>query len=216
MGIKFDQVTMDAQGFPVVAWEEDRNAFAPEGFGRAHVACFIRPDAQGVLQFVSVGAVRHGDYEEARRWSNLSAFTRDTAERLYAEPAKRALINALTNKSKSEAARVLFTDGAEVMLAKFADDRPGVPMHLNCAECTTAEMAILLDRLHREFILRRDALVHQKCAGEYRWSKRKPPFLPYRPPARPSVSRTLVRVVDLAIIGVLGLIGWGLYWLIGR
>jgi hypothetical protein len=41
-----------------------------------------------------------------------------------------------------------------VMLANFADERPSVPMHLNCAESAPAEVALLHDRLHREFILK--------------------------------------------------------------
>jgi hypothetical protein len=215
MAIRLDAEDKDAQGFPVVTWEEDRNLFAPDGFGRARVTCFIQPDAQGVLQFVSAGSVRHGAYEKARPWDKLISFTQEPAEQLYPAAADRARVNMLTNKSKSETVRVLATDGAQVMLANFADARPGVPMHLNCAECTKVEMALLLDQLSREFIANRIALLDEKCAGSSVWPKGTP-FFPHKTPAPVSVSRTLVRVVDLAIIGVLGLIGWGLYWVIGR
>ena len=44
MAIRFDAVTEDAQGLPVVSWVEDRNRFAPGGISPARVACFIRPD----------------------------------------------------------------------------------------------------------------------------------------------------------------------------
>ena len=67
MAIRFDKVTEDEQKLPVVSWEEDRNIFAPAGFGPARVACFIRPDKEsGRLMFVAAGSVRHGDFEEAR------------------------------------------------------------------------------------------------------------------------------------------------------
>ena len=68
MGIWLDRELVDDQGFPVVTWEEDRNLMAPGGIGRVRVSCFIRPDAEGVLQFVAVGSVRHGAFEEARPW----------------------------------------------------------------------------------------------------------------------------------------------------
>ena len=56
MTIRYDDVTHDAQGFPVVCWEEDRNIFAPDGFGPARVACFIRPDKETKeLMFVAAG-----------------------------------------------------------------------------------------------------------------------------------------------------------------
>ena len=137
MGIRLDTEAGDAQGLPVVTWEEDRNVFAPEGFGRARVACFIRPDEAGILQFVSVGLVRHGAFEEARPWARLVSFARETAEQQYHTAADRALLEMLTSKSKSGVGRLLATDGAQVMLANFADDKPSVPMHLNCADSST-------------------------------------------------------------------------------
>ncbi len=156
MTIKLDPVAADGQGLPVVAWEEDRNHFAPEGAGRARIACFIRRDEKsGVLQFVRSGSVRHGAFEEARPWDRLVSFGRETAEQLYTSASDRALLDVLASKSKSGAGRLLATDGAQVMLANFADERPSVPMHLNCAESSPAEVALLHDRLHREFILNR-------------------------------------------------------------
>ena len=71
MAIRLDAKAEDAQGLPVVSWEEDRNLFAPGGATPARVSCFIRPDENGVLQFVSIGPVRHGETEEARPWEKL-------------------------------------------------------------------------------------------------------------------------------------------------
>ena len=115
---------VDAQGLPVVTWEEDRNLFAPEGAGPARVACFIRPDEKtGVLQFVSAGSVRHGAFEEARPWELLKSFQSGTADQLYYAASDRAALDLLASKSKSGAGRLLATDGAQVMLANFADER---------------------------------------------------------------------------------------------
>ena len=214
MGIRLDTEAGDAQGLPVVTWEEDRNVFAPEGFGRARVGCFIRPDEAGILQFVSVGLVRHGAFEEARPWARLVSFARETAEQQYHTAADRALLEMLTSKSKSGVGRLLATDGAQVMLANFADDKPSVPMHLNCADCATVEMAMLHDRLHREFIARRDALVHEICNGEYVWPRDKA-FIAYKPPAPRALLRP-VWITDLLIGAVLVLAGLGLYWLLGH
>jgi hypothetical protein len=119
MAIKLGEQSVDAQGLPVVSWEEDRNLFSPDGSSRARVTCFIRPDAAGVLQFVSVGPVRHGAFEEARPWEKLVSFAVERAEQLYHSSADRALLDVLANKSKSGAGRLLTTDGALVMVANF-------------------------------------------------------------------------------------------------
>ena len=184
MAIKLDPAAADDQGLPVVTWEEDRNLFAPDGITPARVACFIRPDAAGVLQFVSVGPVRHGAFEEARPWENLVSFAVERAEQLYHSSTDRVLLDVLTSKSKSGAGRLLATDGAFVMLANFADDRRSVPMHLNCADCTPVEAAMLHDRLRLEFIDRRWDLVADKCGGEHVWPK-DTPFTAYTPPPQP-------------------------------
>jgi hypothetical protein len=215
MGIRLDAEDEDAQGFPVVSWEEDRNLFAPDGFGRARVSCFIRPDEDGVLQFVSVGSVRHGAFEEMRPWATLVSFARETAEQHYYSAADRAMLEVLTSKSKSGVGRLLATDGAQVMLANFADDRPSVPMHLNCAACAPVEMAALHDQLTREFIARRSVLLDEKCAGSAKWPKDKP-FVAYEAPAPVVVPFWLERVIDVAIVGVMGLVGWALYLLLLR
>src|SRR5215470_7207098 len=117
MAIRLDvKTTKDAQDLPVVSWEEDRNRFAPGGISPARVACFIRPDANGVLQFVSVGWVRHGEFEEARPWEALVSFEVKTAEQLY-HAGERVLVGVLAGKSS--AARLLAHDGAQVILANF-------------------------------------------------------------------------------------------------
>ncbi|MGO9473871.1 MAG: hypothetical protein ACLPWS_10785 [Rhodomicrobium sp.] len=216
MAIRLDPPRTDAQGLPVVSWEEDRNLFAPDGISPARVACFIRPDKEtGVLQFVSVGSVRHGQFEEARPWEKLVSFSTSTAEQHYRSAGERALIDVLASKSKSGAGRILAADGAHVMLANFADDRPSVPMHLNCAECAPVEMALLHDRLHREFISKRRDLVYAICDGEFSWPKDKP-FVADRRPETAAVPQWLARAIDLSIAAVLGLIGWGIYELLLR
>ncbi|MGB8738271.1 MAG: hypothetical protein WCD20_19490 [Rhodomicrobium sp.] len=212
MAIKLDaQQGVDAQGLPVVTWEEDRNLFAPEGAGPARVACFIRPDEKtGVLQFVSAGSVRHGAFEEARPWELLKSFQSGTADQLYYAASDRAALDLLAGKSKSGAGQLLAKDGAQVMLANFADERASLPMHLNCADASPVEVALLHDRLHREFIAKRPLLLDGICGGEYIWPKDKP-FIAYEAPAPAAIPRWKARLVDLSIAAMLMLIAWGLY-----
>jgi hypothetical protein len=214
MAIRLDPKAADAQGLPVVTWEEDRNLFAPGGVSPARVACFIRPDANGVLQFVSVGWVHHGEFEEARPWENLVSFEIKKADQLY-HAGERVLVDVLASKSKSGAARLMAHDGAQVMLANFADEQRSVPMHLNCADCTPVEAATLHDRLRLEFLDRRLDLIDKRCSGEYVWPKDKP-FVAHTPPAAAPLPRWKARLVDLAIVVVLGLTVWGLYELLLR
>ncbi len=214
MAIRLDPEAVDEQGLPVVSWEEDRNLFAPEGFGPARVACFIRPDKEtGVLQFVAAGSVRHGKFGEARPWELLKSFEKGTAEQHYYSAADRALLDVLASKSKSGAGRLLAADGAHVMLANFADERVSVAMHLNCADAPPVEVALLHDRLHREFIAKRAHLLSDNCGGDYVWPKDKP-FVVWQAPAPVAVPRWMGRLVDVSIAAVLGLIAWGLYWLL--
>jgi len=212
MAIRLDPETVDAQGLPVVSWEEDRNAFAPEGFGPARVTCFLRPDAAGVLQFVAAGSARQGEFEEARSWELLLGFERSSAEQHYHSAADRPILDVLAGKSK--AARLLLTDGAQVMLANFRDECASLPTHLNCADASPVEVATLHNRLHREFIVKRDAVFREILDEGLAWPKTKPPFVAYEPPAHATVSQRLIRLVDLSIITALGLGFWGLYRLL--
>jgi hypothetical protein len=214
MAIRLDPEQADAQGFPVVSWEEDRNLFAPEGAGPARVACFIRPDKEtGVLQFVTTGSVRIGSFEEARPWETLKSFEKASADQLYYTASDRAALDLLAGKSKSGVGRLLAADGALVMLANFADARASVATHLNCADATLTDMAMLHDRLHREFIARRANAINELCGSEHIWPKDKP-FIAYEPPALAIMPRWKARLVDLSIALVLALIAWGLYKLV--
>jgi hypothetical protein len=215
MGIRLDAEAVDLQGLPVVAWEEDRNHFGPNGFKRVRVACFIRPDETGVLQFVRAGWARHGAFEEARPWEALLSFGVTAAEQLYRSATDRVLLDVLAGKSKSGAGRVLATDGAQVMLANFADRHASLPMHLNCAEASPVEMALLHDGLQRSFITRRAELVHECCDGEYVWPKSKL-FAPHESPAPTPVPGWLDWLINFSILTVLGLVGWWLYWMFVR
>jgi hypothetical protein len=215
MAIRLDPKAGDDQGLPVVTWEEDRNLFAPGGVSPARVACFIRPDDNGVLQFVSVGLVRHGELEEARPWEALAGFAVSSAEKHYRSPAQGALFDMLANKSKSGAGRVLATDGAFVILANFGDERRSVPMHLNCADCKPVEAALLHDRLRLEFLDWRRDLIDERCDGEFVWPKDKP-FNAFTPQVTPPLPRWMKGLVDTAIVLLLGLTGWGLYELLLR
>lgn len=215
MAIRLDPKAADAQGLPVVSWEEDRNLFAPGGVTPARVSCFIRPDGNGVLQFVSVGAVRHGEFEEARPWENLVSFEVKGADQLYYAASDRALLDVLAGKSKSGVGRLLTTDGAFVILASFGDERRSVPMHLNCAACAPVEAAMLHDRLNFEFLGRRLDLVADRCGGDYSWPKDRP-FIAHAPHVPAAPPRWMVRLADLLIVLVLGLIAGGIYLLLLR
>ncbi len=216
MGIRLDPEQADAQGLPVVTWEEDPSLFAPQGPGPARVGCFIRPDAEtGVLQFVASGSVRQGSFEEARPWELLKSFEKGSADQLYYAASDRAALDLLASKSKSGAGRLLAADGALVMLANFADARASVATHLNCADATLTDTALLHDRLHREFIGKRLHLVNEICGGEFVWPK-DTPFIAYEPPAPAIVPRWKARLVDLSIAAMLVLIVWGLYEFVVR
>jgi hypothetical protein len=215
MAIRLDAKDADAQGLPVVTWEEDRNLFAPGGVSPARVACFIRPGENGVLQFVSVGLVRHGEFEEARPWEALAGFEFGSADKHYRSAAEGALLDMLASKSKSGAGRVLATDGALVVLANFRDERLSVPMHLNCADCKPVEASMLCDRLRLEFLDRQEDLIRERCKGEYVWRKDKP-FSAFTPQVTPPLPRRMKRLIDLAIVVLLGCAAWGLYALLMR
>lgn len=150
--------------FPVVAWLEDRNMHAPGGGGVERVECRIMKAGQGLdgieegaLLFVSRGRVHAGSYEEGRPWRNLVQFASDRSEKQYVTASELALRQLASRKS--EALQYLFSDGGQVVLANFDDDRPGVSLHLNCADASAAEIANLCGVLLREFVLRRGALV---------------------------------------------------------
>jgi hypothetical protein len=182
MAIRLYSEGADAQGLPIVVWEEDRNLiFAPGGVSPARVCCFIRPDKEtGELQFVSAGLVRFGEFEKCRPWERLVSFGVAAADQLYFSGSDRQLLDFLGSKSKSGLGRFATTDGGQVMVANFADRSPSLQMHLNCAECAPVEMAMLHDRLEREFIRRRHTLLEERCEGEFVWPKDKP-FQAYVP-----------------------------------
>lgn len=211
MAIRRGPEQTDAQGLPVVSWEEDRNLFAPEGACPARVACFIRRDEKfGVLQFVRSGSARHGAFEEARPWELLKSFEKGSADQLYYAASDRAALDLLASKSKSGAGRLLTADGALVILANFADERASVATHLNCADATLSDMALLHDRLHRAFIAQRPLVVNELCGGEFVWPEDKP-FIAFESPAPAVIPRWKARLVDLSIVAALGLIAWGVY-----
>jgi hypothetical protein len=215
MAIRLDPTSPDSQGLPVVSWEEDRNLFAPGGVTPARVSCFIRPDENGVLQFVSVGAVRHGEFEEARPWEALAGFEVSSADKHYRSAAESALLDMLASKSKSGAGRVFTTDGAFVILASFGDERRSMPMHLNCAACKPVEAVMLHDRLRLEFLDRRMALIDERCNGEYVWPQARP-FVAHTPAVSAAAPRWIARLADLLVVVVLGLIAAGFYFLLIR
>jgi hypothetical protein len=192
--------------------DEDRNVFAPGGAGPARVTCFIRPDKDGVLQFV---LVRHGEFEEARSWQTLTGFEVSSADKHYYSAGDRAVLDVLAGKSKSGAARLLTTDGAFVILANFADERRSVPMHLNCAACAPVEAAMLHDRLRLEFLDRRVELVSDRCHGDYAWPTDLP-FEIHKPRVSASAPWWLRRLSDVFILMMLSLIGAALYLQFGR
>jgi hypothetical protein len=107
------------------------------------------------------------------------------------------------------------TDGALVMLAHFADERPTDPMHLNCAIASPVEAARLHDRLTREFIANRPHLVENKCNGGYVWPQEKP-FQAYEPPAPMVLPPWMDWLINLSIAAMFGAAGFAFYWLVVR
>jgi hypothetical protein len=74
-------------------------------------------------------------------------------------------------------------------------------------------MAILHDRLHREFIAKRDDLVHTACHGEYVWPKDKR-FVAYELPAPISLPSWANWAANALAVMIFGLCGFALYWLL--
>ena len=215
MAIRFDTVTMDEQKLPVVSWEEDRNIFAPEGIGPARVACFIRPDKEsGELMFVAAGSVRHGEFEEARPWELLHSFEQTLADQHYLSAHERVILD--TVKRKNSLTNIVLTDGAHVMLANFADERASVGMHINCASASPVEVALLHDRLRREFIDKRHDYVTDCCDGAFIWPEDKPAFKPFALPEPVKLPAWADWLANAVVAGILALFGFGFYWFVVR
>jgi hypothetical protein len=218
MAIRIESITRDAQGLPVVTWIEDRDMFAPGGGGRERISCFIRPDKDGVLQFVAAGTRRHGAEEEARPWQKLAGFEVVEAGRLYRTPLFKALIDALTKKNPMTGAAL--TDGAFVTVALFSEEKRGldIPIHINCAIATSAEANELYALLRREFIDEREPILGEvNFDGRYVWPVRKQPFTAYKHeklPAAPWWHEWAANGIVAAILG--GLAALGFWWLVVR
>lgn len=161
------QVAKDAAGFPVVSWMEDRDAFSPEGVGRARVECRIMKDGKtGELLFVARGTVRdpHGKFEEGKPWARISGFSKHSAENLYRTKSESEFWRHVT--SKNPLTKAALCDGALVLLAEFEDD---APIHINCADTPQND----IDRLHaalvREFMANQWALVGTLSGNLFKW-----------------------------------------------
>ena len=215
MAIRFETVTMDEQKLPVVCWEEDRNIFAPEGIGPARVACFIRPDKEsGRLMFVAAGLARHGEFEEARPWELLHSFEPTLADQHYLSAHERVILD--TVKRKNSLTNIVLTDGAHVMLATFTDDRASVRMHINCASASPVEVALLHNRLHREFIDKRLDYVTDCCDGAFIWPEDKPAFKSFALPEPVKLPAWADWLANAVVAGILALSGFGFYWFVAR
>jgi len=215
MAIRFDAVTMDEQKLPVVSWEEDRNIFAPEGIGPARVACFIRPDKEsGELMFVAAGSVRHGAFEEARPWELLHSFEPTVADQHYRSAHERVILDTVGRKNSLT--RIVLTDGAHVMLATFDDERASVGMHINCASASPVDVALLHDRLRREFMDKRHHYVTGCCEGAFVWPKDKPAFIPFVLPKPAKLPAWADWLANALVAGILALFGFGFYWFVVR
>jgi len=215
MGIRFDTITEDEQKLPVVSWEEDRNIFAPEGIGPARVACFIRPHKEsGELMFVAAGSVRHGEFEEARPWELLHSFEQKVADQIYPSPHERVILDML--KRKNSMTGIALTDGAHVLLANFTDERASVGMHINCASAPPVEVALLHDRLRREFIDKRHNYVIDCCDGAFIWPEDKPAFKSFSLPEPVKLPAWADRLANALVAGIFAVFGFGIYWFVVR
>lgn len=115
--------------------------------------------------------------------------------------------------SKNRMLHAGMTDGAQVVLAHFADEQASVAMHLNCASTSPVEVARLHDRLRREFIDKRLDVVVEKCDSEFVWPSKKEfkPFTLPRPDKAPA-SKNMTENVGVAF--ALGLICLGIIYFV--
>ena len=202
-----------------MSWVEDRNIFAPEGVGPSRVACFIRPDKEsGKLMFVAAGSVRgsvrHGEFEEARPWELLHSFEQTVADQIYPSAHERVILDTLRRKNSMTG--IALTDGAHVLVANFADERASVGMHINCASASPIEVALLHDRLRREFIDKRHNYVIDFCDGAFIWPEDKPAFKPFALPDPVKLPAWADRLANALVAGIFALFGLGFYWFVVR
>ena len=210
MTIRFDDITTDGNGLPVVSWVESRNI---HGGGRPErIACYIRMDIKTrELMFCAAGNVRHGEFVDCRPWSALYVFQIDNADRYYWSAHERVAMELAGSKSKL--ARFALTDGAHVILANFRDERSGIPMHINCASARPVEIAALHDRLRREFIDKREDYLRELNNGEYIWGKRKR-FKAFALQEPEKLSPRMDMLANVCVAVIIGLGALGVYWLI--
>jgi hypothetical protein len=216
MSIRIDEtIRKDAQGFPVVSWIEDRNMFASGALEK--VTCVIRPNREGVLEFVAFGKVRFGDEEEALPWDQLEGFDVSEGEALYRTPEWAALIKAATEKSRIAAA--LLRDGAAVIMARFKPRAESQPhyMHLNCASATLAEVHHLVARLDREFIGQRRRLVADRDCEDFVWQEASNgKFVAYVPVPLARLPWYLAALANASVLAILTACVFAFYYFVIR
>ena len=136
------------------------------------------------------------------------------ADQHYLSAHERVILD--TVKRKNSLTRIVLTDGAHVMLATFTDDRASVGMHINCASASPVEVALLHNRLRREFIDKRHDYVTDCCDGAFIWPEDKPAFKPFALPEPVKLPAWADWLANAVVAGILALSGFGFYWFVVR
>ena len=78
------------------------------------------------------------------------------------------------------------------------------------------EVALLHDRLRREFIDKRHDYVADYCDGSFIWEKDKPAFKPFVLPGPVKLPAWADWLANAIVAGILALFGFGFHWFVVR
>lgn len=155
-----DVLAIDPMFLPWLMWDEER----PKG--QARVVCQIVSGPDGEFMLESNGSVMDSPLYWRRPWEKLVGFRMMPATDLYQSGFDKRVKQEFMNLSPF--LRVLLPNDAMVIVADVADSYPAIPMHLNYAVATQAELIELHNTLYTRFIAWRGDLINTMCHGEFR------------------------------------------------